>query len=126
MSQLASLVEQYLSRFDKSRASLSTQVGSDACTHGKAAAKDERANEFAASADAEYRGYCLHVVSVYRATLLAPTLAEARPRLSVRLSVSAGAGVGAGTHRMSERRPPTHSTRNVLFNAVSTCLDAIR
>ena len=26
-------------------------------THGKAAAKDERANEFAASADAEYRGY---------------------------------------------------------------------
>lgn len=29
------------------------------CTHGKAAAKDERANEFAASADAEYRGYCV-------------------------------------------------------------------
>lgn len=31
--------------------------GGGGSTHGNAAANDERANEFAASADAEYRGY---------------------------------------------------------------------
>jgi hypothetical protein len=51
------------------------------CTHGKAAAKDERANEFAASADAEYRGYCVHAGSVYRATLLATTLAKSPSKI---------------------------------------------